>query len=163
MGGRAYAPPTFPMVAGIYTGASFLPENLRLEAPVNLAYGKGVTVQGWFPLDGVDSLFGRALFPRGTDVRDRFASTGVDNVEIPAGSGRWYYVLSVYDAGAGFPNEHRVAIVAKTGGWPTPLPPIWVPPGEEGLIVETTKVGNVGVVLPPRSERTELDLFAGLE
>jgi len=38
-----------------------------------------------------------------------------------------------------------------------------VPPGEEGLIVETTKVGNVGVVLPPRSERTELDLFAGLE
>lgn len=77
------------------------------------------------------------LCPGGTDVRpfnnNPPASYG-DCVEVPAFSGRYYFVALVEDSGKGFPNEHRVATitlltppyVSLTGNtWlcpPTPYP-----------------------------------------
>ncbi len=52
---------------------------------------------------------------------------GADVVEAPAGSGRLYTVSYVNDSGAGFPNEHRFAVVIKAVPWPAPLPPVYVP------------------------------------
>jgi hypothetical protein len=46
-------------------------------------------------------------------------------VEVPAGSGRYYEVVQVDDAGKGFPNEHRIAGLIATvdlGMWPVPYP-----------------------------------------
>ena len=65
------------------------------------------------------------LLPALTDVR----YTGVggtsdsfyDIVEVPAGSARWYWVLSVDDAGKGFANEHRVAELQAIEPLPVPL------------------------------------------
>ena len=125
---RGYSTPTFPMTAAIVSAGVLDSTQARLTALCNLALGKGVTTQGWSFLEGADAIFTRALFPRGTDVRDRFSTGGPDAIECPSGSGRWYLVHTVLDVGSGFPNEYRLAIIYKTGSWPTPLPPIWSPP-----------------------------------
>lgn len=63
------------------------------------------------------------LLPPLTDVRDSSCVGGLaDVVEVPAGSGRTYLVLSVEDAGKGFTNEHRVAMLGKMPAWPAPIP-----------------------------------------
>lgn len=68
------------------------------------------------------SVFGVLLLPPFTDIQDGFNGVGPDTVEIPAGSGRLYLANMVDDLGKGFPNEHRFAMVSKTGAWPTPVP-----------------------------------------
>jgi hypothetical protein len=56
-----------------------------------------------------------------------------DMLEIPSGSGRWYYCNNVDDVGKGFANEHRVVGLSQTIGdqwaitdpswyWPIPYP-----------------------------------------
>lgn len=73
------------------------------------------------------------LLPAGTDVRDGSTGGEADIIEVPAGSGRWYSVMSVDDMGKGFPNEHRFALLHKIyerlnpilflgANWPTPIP-----------------------------------------
>ena len=139
---RGYSTPTFPLVAAIVGGGVLDNTQARLTAPCNLALGKGVHVQGWFDLDGADALFTKALMPRGTDVRDRFSDGGPDAVECPSGSGRWYLVHTVLDVGSGFPNEYRLAVIYKTGTWPTPLPPIYSPP--ESAILDPFPLFDIG-------------------
>ena len=64
--------------------------------------------------------------PALTDVRYSMPNSGsylTDVIECPAGSGRFYVVLSVEDRHKGFINEYRVANVALyllTVGWPLP-------------------------------------------
>lgn len=75
--------------------------------------------------------------PLGTDIRDSFSSpTLADYVEVPAWSGRLYSVLAVEDIGGGFANEHRCAVIRKTGVWPIPMPsvigPYFPPPPPPG-------------------------------
>lgn len=65
--------------------------------------------------------------PKGTDIRDASCNHGMtDFVEVPGGSGRWYFVVCVDDVAKGFTNEYRLAILRKsflTGSeWPIPIP-----------------------------------------
>jgi len=72
------------------------------------------------------------LCPAGTDIRDiSCTGTPIDGVEIPVGSGRYYVVLHVDDVAKGFPNEYRIAALAKQAFssqvanwplWPAPIP-----------------------------------------
>lgn len=65
--------------------------------------------------------------PAGTDIREYipnvFYEHYFDCVEVPVGTGLFYYVAAVADANKGFPNEYRVALIGKwryIGGWPIP-------------------------------------------
>lgn len=63
------------------------------------------------------------LMPKDTDVRDHWhAGARPDLVEVPSGSGRYYFVHYVDDVAKGFANEYRIAYLGKTGDWPTPIP-----------------------------------------
>lgn len=79
------------------------------------------------------------LLPKGTDIRpaELFGIIVGDMVEVPAGTGRWYWVTAVDDVGKGFANEYRFAVVTqltaqwlgKIGSnwgspppWPAPIP-----------------------------------------
>jgi len=128
--------PQFPLVCAIHTGGVPYPFGLlRSTSPCNLAWGKRVAffAADWGP--GVPQVEGstQLLLPAHTDIRDSSCTGDNDYVEVPSGSGRWYAVLAVDDVGKGFPNEHRVAVIAKAyqqmnptlfAGlqWPTPIP-----------------------------------------
>jgi len=63
------------------------------------------------------------LLPPLADVRGPQDSVSADMVEVPAGSGRWYFVVGVDDIGKGFANEHRsAAIFALASSWVAPYP-----------------------------------------
>jgi len=131
----AFTTPTFNLLCDIWEGP-FLMKTLRLaDVPCNLALGR--RVQQLF-VDPVQPLTAPAcpnlLLPPLTDVRDQDCNTTVsDFVEVPKGTGRWYIVLLVDDVGKGFPNEYRLAAIAKISAhidgaayaglfWPTPIP-----------------------------------------
>jgi hypothetical protein len=72
---------------------------------------------------------GSLLFPVGTDIRDASAGPNPDAIEVPLGSGRFYWVAFCDDIAKGFTNEHRWAVCPKlfTNGyfdyrWPVPMP-----------------------------------------
>jgi len=132
----AFTVPDFNLTCGIYTGGTFAGKIFRANSPCNLAWGRRVSQ---LPVDisSVDSSASVAmtlLLPAGTDIRDSSTGGPVDIVEVPAGSGRWYFAEAVDDIGKGFANEHRGALLAKAwelfdphGGfagvfWPTPIP-----------------------------------------
>lgn len=129
-----YSIPTFVLPVDIYTGP-WPTKVYRLSVLGNLGQGRRINPQ---PIDGislVDTLSpeSQLLLPALTDVRDFSCLSGNDVVEVPAGSGRWYQVMSVDDAGKGFSNEHRIAWICKISDrsnsvdfpglyWPTPIP-----------------------------------------
>lgn len=81
--------------------------NVRLlSSPLNFKYmGQGMSL----------------LVAKGTDIRGPQDTTSLDMVEVPAGSGRWYFVDGVDDVGKGFTNEYREAsITALFGTWAPP-------------------------------------------
>jgi hypothetical protein len=130
----AFVVPEFPLAVDIYTGP-FSTRVLRVSTVCNLALGRRGTIGALQDVSPGAPFTGPmyVLFPRGTDVRD-LAGTNTDEdlLDIPAGSGRWYFVQLVDDVGKGFANEHRYAAVSKASGafdpaafgamrWPTPL------------------------------------------
>jgi hypothetical protein len=61
------------------------------------------------------------LLPKLTDIRGGQDTAAADQVEVPAGSGRYYQVQIVDDIGKGWPNEHRTAcIMAIPFTWEAP-------------------------------------------
>jgi hypothetical protein len=81
------------------------------------------------------------LLPKLTDIRAAYqtAANWGDLVEVPAGSGRYYWVPWMDDVGKGHSNEHREAALLQwtnvyqafvtgawtlgaSGGWPAPVP-----------------------------------------
>jgi hypothetical protein len=105
-----------------------------ISVPCNLALGRRIQQAG---NDYTNQLYGGAapslLLPPGTDIRDDSCVSGRDVVEVPAASGRWYFVSLVDDVGKGFPNEYRIASIGKACQridpvlfpglfWPTPIP-----------------------------------------
>ncbi len=133
----AYTIPQFNLTCNIYTLTNPSTKTLRVTTVCNLAMGHR---QAW-PWSGGNTPgeFGgftaALLLPALTDVRDQFCNPGIngDAVEVPAGSGRWYFVVGVDDIGKGFANEHRFATLQKIGGynpwavfgipwWPAPIP-----------------------------------------
>lgn len=116
----SYTLPDFNLICNLYTNATGIHVAARLSPPCNLAYSRRVQV---------GTSFSRAqmslLVPAGTDIRGPQSASNSDWVEVPAGSGRIYGVQNVDDAGKGFLNEHRVALIEWStvfGPWPTPIP-----------------------------------------
>lgn len=79
------------------------------------------------------------LLPKLFDIRAAFqtANDWGDCVEVPAGSGRYYFVIWMDDVGKGHANEHREAVLLQLnaiyagfavnswnvpGPWPAPVP-----------------------------------------
>lgn len=99
----------------------------------NLANGRVSHLPGWVPRNpGIPPMTyqSSALFPIGTDIRDSSVEVNPDVVEIPAGTGRFYWVVYCDDIGKGFRNEHRWAVIQKVYQygifaayrWPSPMP-----------------------------------------
>ena len=81
---------------------------ILINTPCNLAYGWRTHLISDISGGSMFLLFGPGVALRG---RDQYAVANGDAVEVPMGSGRWYTVANVDRAGAGFPNEHQVAIL----------------------------------------------------
>lgn len=62
--------------------------------------------------------------PAHSDLRGADQATPRDQVEVPAGTGVFYLVQSVTDVAKGFPNEYRIAVLARVS---SPFPPIPLP------------------------------------
>lgn len=118
----AFTVPDFNLDVNIWhlPNAPFAAPDLSLKC--NLAYARRVHNE----VGGVAHALMQLLLPAGTDIRSSVNHlAGGDWVEAPAGSARFYQVVNVDDAGKGFANEHRVAVLAQTTGfgpWPTPMP-----------------------------------------
>jgi len=121
----AFVLPTFNLQANIYTWSNpqayvtpRLTVDCQLRAPSMTVASTSINPGGTY--SGMV-----LLVPPLTDLRDHFSSPGThgDSIEVPAGSGRFYYCLFCDDVGKGFPNEHRFAILFKTQYiWPVPMP-----------------------------------------
>jgi len=132
----SFALPAFNLLANVWHDPGRVP-NLypppHLTVNCNLANGRVSHV-----LNSQERLInqntlgasGSVLFPKDTDIRDAACFRHPDAIEIPAGSGRFYWVAFCDDIAKGFPNEHRWAICPKlfTDGrfwdyrWPIPMP-----------------------------------------
>ena len=126
--------PTFNLVCDIYTGPRLTMVLRQSGVPCNLAIGR--RMQLWSDGYQTNTSGGASpclLVPAGTDVRDNGNASGYDVIDCPAGSGRYYAVISVDDMSKGFPTEYRLVAMAKAvrfndptefAGlfWPTPIP-----------------------------------------
>jgi len=86
-------------------------------------YGRRVNVasSGGTTLAGVPIAAITLLVAKQTDIRGPQDTVSEDMVEVPAGSGRWYWVAAVDDIGKGYPNEHRYGLLfALAGSWVAP-------------------------------------------
>jgi hypothetical protein len=115
--------PTFNLSCNIWRLSAPPPGPPALSTVCNLAFGRRLSWLTEEDIVNVDWML-QVLLPAGTDIR---ASQSFDNdvLEVPSGSGCFYHVACVADAGKGFANEHRVAGVTAThayGAWPTPYP-----------------------------------------
>jgi len=130
-----YALPVFNLLCNIYDNAAGPPPIVtpRLQVSCNLARGKRtdhpitlLAAVGSVPLPAAFNLqcylVQELLLPKLTDIRGPMMPSYYDYVEVPAASGRWYYVAGVDDAGKGFSNEHRVAYLIMTDPVTEPLP-----------------------------------------
>jgi len=126
--------PEFPLTCNIYDGP-WIGKSFRNISECNLAQGRrgmpSVILDDGAPTDY--TVLSQLLLPSLTDVRDGSCGGESDIIECPAGSGRWYSVVTVDDLGKGFPNEHRFALLHKIwealnplvfpgADWPTPIP-----------------------------------------
>lgn len=123
----AFPLPTFNLTCNIqsYPGGV-----TRVTSPCNLAFGRRVNVAstGGTGSTGIMVVCMTLLLPALTDCRTPTPGalpdstpTVVDQVEVPAGSGRKYWVVFCDDIGKGFANEHRVAILQQLS-IPVPMP-----------------------------------------
>lgn len=117
----SYQVPTFNLVVNVWRFPVVPPAGHSFQLTGNLAYSRRV-----HPIPGDASASGMALLlPAGSDIRSPVVVIGPDVVEAPAGTGRYYSVLSVDDIGKGFSNEHRCAVlipITTYGRWPGPVP-----------------------------------------
>jgi len=131
----AFALPNFNLLCGVWHNPGRAPSLYPAPDAVvncNLANGRVAHVlNSQVRLTVQNSLGASAsvLFPIGTDIRDASLFPNPDAVEIPFGSGRFYWVAFCDDIARGFSNEHRWAVCPKlfTNGffdyrWPTPMP-----------------------------------------
>lgn len=56
------------------------------------------------------------LVPKLTDIRGVFFGGNQDTVEVPTGSGRYYFVQIVDDTAKGFGNEYRTCGITQAPG-----------------------------------------------
>jgi len=125
----AYKLPVFNLVCNIKrppfanTPAIPSPPYRLSSVSCQLAYGERMNASstGGTGFAGIPLQTMNLQLPKLTDIRGPQDSVSFDMVEVPAGSGRWYWVTFVDDIGKGFTNEHRTAgIFALEGGWVAP-------------------------------------------
>lgn len=119
----AFSTPTFNLMCNVWRNGNLTTNPPDVTSSCNLAMGRRGKLYG----DGGTGLLSREtamylLLPALTDVRSMQENNAADTVECPAGTGRFYAVVSVDDSGKGFSNEHRVAILAAIPPWPMPIP-----------------------------------------
>jgi hypothetical protein len=129
----AYTLPTFNLRVNVYrwNGSGY---TYFATYDCNLAMGRR-TSQYSSAMEPGDQggLTPSLLLPPLTDIQDNSTGSHADVAECPAGTRRWYNVSCVDDIGKGFPNEHRIATLAKGGWfgdwitfgftpWPSPIP-----------------------------------------
>jgi hypothetical protein len=117
----AFQPPTFNLSVNIWRNGNPNYASPDVTVGANLAYGRRIAPPGSVN-EGVMIL----LLPALTDIRGYWDGVDSDYVEAPAGSHRFYLVSNVDDAGKGFPNEHRCAVITQIPdgifGFPFPVP-----------------------------------------
>ncbi len=131
----SFAIPTFNLLCNVWHNPGRAPAlypAADFQVGCNLANGRVshvLTSQKRLIRQDTLGASGSVLFPIGTDVRDASVDPNPDAIEVPAGSGRFYWIAFVDDIAKGFPNEHRWAIAVKlfTDGhfdyrWPRPIP-----------------------------------------
>lgn len=133
----SFSIPAFNLDVNIYDfhTTPMPPVALRGTCLGNLATGRVSRVVEWEARTNASprslAMSSCLLVPKLTDIRDAACAGGEgDLLEVPAGSGRIYWVTYVEDIGKGFDNEHRMVIMQKvfTYGpfaiyrWPTPMP-----------------------------------------
>lgn len=116
----AFVIPEFPLLCNIWDGGgSFPPLTIPMGPPretdieCNLAWGKRVNVvsSGGTGQQGVPIAAMTLLLPLGTTIHGPEWTNGPDVVEVPKGSGRWYWVAMQDLIGAGFSNAHQGAMI----------------------------------------------------
>jgi len=133
-----YSIPEFPLLMDIYSmpvAYDFLERIFRerVTAQLRLFGPRPRANSSFYDNGGLLVANSAVLVPAGTDLRDSGCTGLADLVELPATSGRWYYVAYVDDVAKGFANEYRQGILVKVvaGGaaplanfvnWPTPIP-----------------------------------------
>lgn len=117
-----YTTPTFNLTCNIYTSADHTVPPRVSGAICNLAWGKRVNVPstGGTGSIGVPLITMTLLLPPHTDIRGTSSTTGGDAVEVPAGSGRYYYCAFADLIGAGFANAHKGATLQQEIPFKTP-------------------------------------------
>lgn len=130
----AYKIPEFNLLCDIYeigpTSNTF-----RLQSVCALIMGplRRFPTTGAAGAPGAGGYTPILALPALTDIRDGSCQLVSNLVDVPAGSGRWYISLMVDDVAKGWPNEYRIATLAKTwkfpgsqnnlpGFWPNPIP-----------------------------------------
>jgi len=120
--------PTFPLAVNIYRLASRPPGAPAVITVGNLCAGTRVqaalanVLAATIGTEYVAEVFAYLLLPQATDVRGMNSVAGHDWIEVPAGTGTYWAVGWVYDAGKGFANEHRVAVITQVAPFVDPLP-----------------------------------------
>jgi len=118
-----YVLPNFNLSANIWRAGNPLTNPPDVVTDCNLALGRrGARSPGNIATHESDFGTMWLLLPKGTDIRDGKSLGGADVVEVPAGTGRIYNVIWVDDAGLGFSNEHRFAVILAKSPWPVPFP-----------------------------------------
>lgn len=131
----SFTVPNFNISCGVWHNPGRAPSLYGAPDAVvmcNLANGRVshvLSMQQRLTVQNALGASGSALFPPGTDIRDASLFHNPDALEIPFGSGRFYWVAFCDDIAKGFTNEHRWAVIPKlfTNGfydyrWPTPMP-----------------------------------------
>lgn len=110
----AFRPPSFPLLANVWRagglgGSYALPD---VVVPCNLSPGRRIlSVPPLVASPGTTLILMELLVPMRSDVRAAWNGGVSDLVECPAGTGRFYTVYAVDDAGRGFLNEYRLVLM----------------------------------------------------
>ena len=125
-----YVLPTFNQFVNVWRhGISPLVGDPALTSPCALVYGRRSqapmvyrsALPNQFTSPPLNVMTMDLLLPELTDIRGQQDTIGNDCVEVPAGSGRYYWSITVDDIGKGWPNEHRLSkIGAVLGTWLAP-------------------------------------------
>jgi len=110
----SFSLPTFNLSVNLWRTPTVVTDPPTSTFMANLAYGKRHAMQHETDESAFSTIIMMLLCPPATDIwQDGDIGTISDVVEVPAGSGRFYAVTSVDDAGKGFPNEHRNATLVQ--------------------------------------------------
>lgn len=121
--------PQFPLTANIWRAGNAVtnPPDVVSPAQIHVTVNTGVITA---LASSLRNQLQRVIYlPVHTDVRPQWTGASGDNIECPAGSGRYYLAVDVDDHSKGFQNEWRmVAVIPTNAGvgpatlWPMPIP-----------------------------------------